>query len=178
MDFAISPTAANVLTFNHTPLSLVERSFNKDDSVIGAGRSLESLEWLCLISLQPEGHMNKQTLHRSGTRLAGTRPMVSLFFLAVLATPLSSECQELPSAQGTWISNPPCTEWVTLHQGSKTKWATAFLSTMSMGLSRGKREQKFKGGQDFSEAVAAMDAHCAAHPDAQASQAAAAFLNF
>ncbi len=49
---------------------------------------------------------------------------------------------------------------------------------MSMGLSRGKREQKLKAGQDFSEAVTAMDAHCAANPNAQASEAAIAFLNY
>ncbi len=104
--------------------------------------------------------------------------MLSLSLWAVLAAPLCSESQGLPSAPGTWISNPTCAEWNGLQDRSKAQWASAFLSTMSMGLSRGKREQKLKAGQDFSEAVTAMDAHCAANPNAQASEAAIAFLNY
>ncbi len=95
-----------------------------------------------------------------------------------MATALRSESQGLPTAKGTWISNPTCSEWTGLHERSKSQWATAFLSTMSMGLSRGKKEQKFKVGQDFGEAVIAIDTYCSAHPNAQASEGAATFLNF
>jgi hypothetical protein len=112
-------------------------------------------------------------------KISGLFPQLTLsaFSVVLLVGPLHSESQGLPSAQGTWISNPTCSEWVELHERSKAQWATAFLSTMSMGLSRGKKEQKFKVGQDFSEAVIAIDTHCSAHPTAQASEAAAAFLN-
>lgn len=115
-----------------------------------------------------------------GVKTSGFSPQLtfSVFFVMLLAAPLRSESQGLPSAQGTWISNPSCSEWVALHERSKSQWAAAFLSTMSMGLSRGRKEQKFKAGQDFSEAVIAIDTHCSAHPNAQASEAAVAYLNY
>jgi hypothetical protein len=121
--------------------------------------------------------MNELRLQAIKTSRLSPQLILSAFSVVLLAAPLHSESQGLPSAQGTWISNPTCSEWVALHERSKAQWATAFLSTMSMGLSRGKKEQKFKVGQDFSEAVIAIDTHCSAHPTAQASEAAAAFLN-
>lgn len=122
--------------------------------------------------------MNKLKIQPIKTPRATTRLALSASLLLGLAASPYSEGQGLPSAQGTWISNPTCAEWTALHDRSKAQWATAFLSTMSMGLSRGKREQKFKVGQNFTEAVTAIDTHCAAYPEAQASEAAAAFLNY
>lgn len=121
--------------------------------------------------------MNELRIQAIKIPRATTSLVLSVALLVSLGASPHAEGQGLPSAQGTWISNPTCAEWVELHESSKTQWATAFLSTMTMGLSRGKREQKFKVGQDFSEAVMAIDIHCAAHPEAQASQAAAVFLN-
>lgn len=79
---------------------------------------------------------------------------------------------------GKWISDPSCKEWVNLHAESKTKWIGVFLSTMSMGLARGKKEQKHRADQDYTEVVTAMDSHCTTYPDGQASQGAVAFINY
>ncbi len=107
-----------------------------------------------------------------------SRLVLSAALLVALATPMRSESQALPVTGGGLISDPSCADWAGMHEESKHKWVGVLLSTMSMGLSRGKKEQKYKMGQDFSQAVASMDAHCAAHPTGQASAGVAAFLNY
>ncbi len=106
------------------------------------------------------------------------RLIAPTLLVAVFALPLQSRSQELPITVGKWISDPSCKEWVSLHAESKTKWVGVFLSTMSMGLARGKKEQKYRADQDYSAAVAAMDNHCVANPDGQASQGVAEFMNY
>lgn len=62
---------------------------------------------------------------------------------------------------------------------ARFEWTTVFLSTMSMGLenSRSRGRQKYKNHEGVDKVVLAITAHCAAHPQAQGSEAAAPFLN-
>lgn len=130
----------------------------------------------CLRTHSIKSLMNEKTIQSIKTPRTMTRLFLVVSLSMTLAASPNSEGQELPIAQGTYIANPLCSEWMKLHERSKTQWAAAFLSTMSMGLNRRHREQKFQVGQDFSKVITAMDTHCAAYPDAQASEAAAPFL--
>lgn len=58
-------------------------------------------------------------------------------------------------------------------------WTSSFLSTLSMGHETSRRagRQKFKDMQGIEEVVSAINTYCPGHPDAQASEAAAPFLN-
>lgn len=99
--------------------------------------------------------------------------------VVVLAVPLVAEAQSQMGQRHQFMGNPQCSDWATMTAAARFEWTTVFLSTLSMGheTSRRKGQQKFKNHEGVDEVVTAIDAHCVAHPQAQASEAAAPFLN-
>ena len=92
---------------------------------------------------------------------------------------MQSVSQTLPGKPYTLIGNPECSEWADMKAESKFAWTSGFLSTLSMGHETSRRlgEQKFKDLQGLEKVVLAINKHCVANPNAQASEAAAPFLN-
>lgn len=87
--------------------------------------------------------------------------------------------QSLMGQRHQFMGNPQCVDWENMDVRSRFEWTTVFLSTLSMGheTSRRKGMQKYKNNEGVEEVIAAISVHCAAHPEAQASEAAAPFLN-
>lgn len=93
--------------------------------------------------------------------------------------PASAGARSLMGDRDQFIGNPQCTDWATMNAASRFEWTGIFLSVVSMGHAKRlkKGEQQYKNLEGVEEVVAAIDAHCAVNPQAQASEAAAAFLN-
>lgn len=109
-----------------------------------------------------------------------TIPLVIALLIAVLPTlPMLVEAQTRMGQRHQFMGNPQCDDWASISAPARFEWTTVFLSTLSMGLensgSRGR--QKYKNLKGVDEVVLAITAHCAAHPQAQASEAAKPFLN-
>ena len=121
--------------------------------------------------------------HPTGEQTATRRPLalvrtlVSLVIL--LGTPLFTEAQSLMGQRDQFIGNPHCSDWAGMSVGARFNWTNTFLSSLSMGLQKHRHEgqQKYKNGEGIHEVVAAIDKHCTDNPRAQASEAAAPFLN-
>jgi hypothetical protein len=96
-----------------------------------------------------------------------------------LSLSVHSVSQTLPGKPYSLFGNPECSEWAEMNAESRLAWTSGFLSTLSMGHETSRRlgEQKFKDLQGLDKVVTAINKHCVAHPDAQASEAAAPFLN-
>ncbi len=92
---------------------------------------------------------------------------------------MHSVSQTLPAKPYSLFGNPECSEWAEMNAESRFTWTSGFLSTLSMGHETSRRlgAQKFKDLQGLEKVVAAIDKHCVANPGAQASEAAAPFLN-
>ena len=62
---------------------------------------------------------------------------------------------------------------------AKFAWTSGFLSILSMGHETSRRvgQQKFKDQNGIGEVIEVINLYCAANPQAQASEAAAPFLN-
>lgn len=104
-----------------------------------------------------------------------------IFVTMAFTLSFSMQCvsQTLPGKPYTLIGNPECSEWADMKAESRFAWTSGFLSTLSMGHETSRRlgEQKFKDLQGLEKVVAAINTHCVANPEAQASEAAAPFLN-
>lgn len=109
--------------------------------------------------------------------IASTGTFVFTVFL--LGMPLASEAQSLIGQRDQFLGNPRCADWAEMNAGAKSFWTSMFLSTLSMGheTSRRKGQQKFKDLKGIDEVIEVVTTHCAANPEAQASEAAAPFLN-
>lgn len=109
--------------------------------------------------------------------LTSVRRLVPL--VCLLGLPLYTEAQSLMGQRDQFIGNPQCSDWVDMSVGARFNWTNTFLSSLSMGLQKHRHEgqQKYKNGEGIHEVVAAIDKHCADNPLAQASEAAAPFLN-
>ena len=119
--------------------------------------------------------IREQTVMRRSA--ASIRLLVSLAILP--GTPLLTEAQSLMGQRDQFIGNPHCSDWAGMSAGARFNWTNTFLSSLSMGLQKHRHEgqQKYKNGEGIHEVVAAIDKHCADNPRAQASDAAAPFLN-
>lgn len=97
----------------------------------------------------------------------------------LLGLPLTTEAQSQMGQRHQFMGNPQCADWANMSSAARFEWTTVFLSTLSMGheTSRRKGQQKYKNHEGVDEVVTAISAHCVAHPEAQASEAAAPFLN-
>lgn len=62
---------------------------------------------------------------------------------------------------------------------AKFAWTSGFLSILSMGHETSRRagQQKFKDLNGIGDVIAVINRYCAVNPQAQASEAAAPFLN-
>lgn len=105
--------------------------------------------------------------------------IVMAVFMFAASLPDVSISQTLPGKPYTMFGNPTCSEWPEMNADSKFAWTSSFLSTLSMGHETSRRagKQKFKDLKGIEEVVEVMNKHCAANPQAQASEAAAPFLN-
>ncbi len=90
-----------------------------------------------------------------------------------------SQAQTQMGQRHQFMGNPQCADWGNMTPAARFEWTTVFLSTLSMGLenSRSRGKQKYKNHEGVDEVVKAIDTHCTANPQAQASEAAAPFLN-
>lgn len=108
--------------------------------------------------------------------------VLSEIFVALVLVagfPMLSVSQTLPAKPYSLFGNPQCSEWADMNAESRLTWTSGFLSTLSMGHETSRRlgAQKFKDLQGLDKVIAAINQHCATNPDAQASEAAAPFLN-
>ncbi len=106
--------------------------------------------------------------------------MLALASTAMLAgLPGQAEAQSTMGQRHQFMGNPNCSDWANMNTTSRFEWTTVFLSTLSMGheTSRRKGQQKYKNHEGVDEVITAINAHCTANPAAQASEAAAPFLN-
>lgn len=103
--------------------------------------------------------------------------LISMALLAGL--PAVSAAQSTMGQRDQFIGNPQCSDWKNMTAAAQFSWTSTFLSTLSMGLEtrRSRGQQKYKNHEGVEEVVTAIHAHCAANPQAQASEAAAPFLN-
>lgn len=122
----------------------------------------------------------RNSLRRSAARQRLAAAMLALVSAAMLAG-LSgqAEAQSLMGQRHQFMGNPQCSDWTAMNTASRFEWTTVFLSTLSMGheTSRRKGQQKYKNHEGVEEVITAINAHCTANPAAQASEAAAPFLN-
>lgn len=97
----------------------------------------------------------------------------------LLSLPILVDAQTQMGQRHQFMGNPQCGDWTNMSASARFEWTTVFLSTLSMGLenSRSRGKQKYKNHEGVDEVVTAINAHCVAHPEAQASEAAAPFLN-
>ena len=109
--------------------------------------------------------------------VASIRLRISLALL--LGVPVLTEAESLMGQRDQFIGNPQCSDWAGMSAGARFNWTNTFLSSISMGLQKHRHEaqQKYKNGEGIDQVIAAIDQHCAANPAAQASEAAAPFLN-
>ncbi len=116
------------------------------------------------------------------TRQLPTR-LLPLAKAAILAAALLgcslSASQTVLSKPFSLFGSPSCGEWQDMNAESRFGWTSGFLSTLSMGHETSRRtgKQKFKDQKGIDEVVEAINRHCKATPMAQASEAAAPFLN-
>ena len=122
-------------------------------------------------------------IHSVAEQTATRRSLASFsLFLSVaclIGMPPGSEAQSLMGQRDQFIGNPQCSDWAGMSAGARFNWTNTFLSSISMGLQKHRHEaqQKYKNGEGIDQVIAAIDQHCAANPAAQASEAAAPFLN-
>lgn len=104
---------------------------------------------------------------------------ISFALIFAFVLPMPSFSQALPAKPYSMFGNPQCTEWAEMNAESRFTWTSGFLSTLSMGHETSRRlgEQKFKDLKGVEKVITAITKHCIDHPDAQASEAAAPFLN-
>lgn len=108
-----------------------------------------------------------------------TRLRIALFVALLPTLPLLAEAQTQMGQRHQFMGNPQCADWSGMSPAARFEWTTVFLSTLSMGLenSRSRGKQKYRNHEGVDEVVTAINAHCVANPQAQASEAAAPFLN-
>ncbi len=77
------------------------------------------------------------------------------------------------------FGSPACSEWTGMTPEARLTWARAYLSTISKAYLeiRGAAARQSKGAEDADKAVQGIDQHCSSHPQAQASDGIAPFLN-
>lgn len=111
--------------------------------------------------------------------VAGARLRIAVSAALLLICPLLTKAQTQMGQRHQFMGNPQCSDWTTMTPAARFEWTTVFLSTLSMGLetSRSRGKQKYKNHEGIDEVVTAISAHCVANPQAQASEAAAPFLN-
>lgn len=104
---------------------------------------------------------------------------VIVLFMFAASLPDVSISQTMPGKPYTMFGNPMCADWPEMNADAKFAWTSSFLSTLSMGheTSRRSGQQKFKDLMGIEEVIGVINKHCAANPQAQASEAAAPFLN-
>jgi hypothetical protein len=105
--------------------------------------------------------------------------MLAAFLLA--GFPETSISQTTPGQPYSYsmFGNPMCSEWPGMNADAKFAWTSGFLSILSMGHETSRRagQQKFKDQQGIDAVVEVINQHCANYPQAQASEAAAPYLN-
>lgn len=126
--------------------------------------------------------MLNTTKHRHQQHWPGLVMLEAGKFLAVLliaCLPTLSLSQTLLGKPYSLSGSPQCSDWIEMPAEARFAWTSSFLSTLSMGHETSRRagRQKFKDMQGIEEVVTAINTYCPGHPDAQASEAAAPFLN-
>jgi hypothetical protein len=117
----------------------------------------------------------QQQLPRSPLTMSG------LLAVCLLTAGLSggAASQTLPGKPYSMFGDPMCSEWPGMNAEARFAWTSGFLSILSMGHETSRRtgQQKYKDLKGIDEVVEVINKHCAANPAAQASEAAAPYLN-
>lgn len=102
-----------------------------------------------------------------------------LAFLLLSGLAGTAVSQTLPGKPYSMFGDPMCSEWPQMTEDAKFAWTSGFLSVLSMGHESSRRtgQQKYKDLKGIGEVVEVINQHCSANPAAQASEAAAPFLN-
>ena len=105
--------------------------------------------------------------------------MMAAFLFVSFSEAAFSQSMPAKSYSYSMFGNPMCSEWPGMSADAKFAWTAGFLSILSMGHETSRRagQQKFKDQKGIDEVIEVINRHCAANPQAQASEAAAPFLN-
>ena len=105
--------------------------------------------------------------------------MTASFLLTSFPATSISQTSPVQPYSNSMFGNPMCADWPGMKAEAKFAWTSGFLSILSMGHEASRRagQQKFKDQQGIDAVVEVINQHCAANPQAQASEAAAPYLN-
>ncbi len=104
--------------------------------------------------------------------------VISLLLLASMSFAMPAVHAQT-SGSFSLFGSPACSEWTGMTPEARLTWARAYLSTISKAYLeiRGAAARQSKGAEDADKAVQGIDQHCSSHPQAQASDGIAPFLN-
>ena len=99
-----------------------------------------------------------------------------LLIAACVLVPPAAQAQQANTF--SLFGSPRCADWPGMSVEARSNWTRAFISALSKGYEeiRRKGKQKFSNSEGVETVVAAIDQHCAASPDGQASEAIGPFL--